>query len=74
VAARVAAKAGPGQVLVTSAVVEGTQGAGLMFRPVGSFELKGVTRQVDLHQAVPGADLERAEGTGSVTGRAGSVL
>jgi adenylate cyclase len=61
VAARVAAKAGPGQVLVTEAVVEAAGGAGLAFREAGSFELKGVARPLVLHEA-------------SLPGRPGSVL
>jgi class 3 adenylate cyclase len=51
VAARVASKAGPGQVLVTEAVVEAAGRAGLAFREAGSFELKGVARPLVLHEA-----------------------
>ena len=52
-AARVAARAGADQVLVTAEVVEAAAGAGLRFEPVGAAELKGVAKPVELFQALP---------------------
>ena len=51
VAARIAGQAGPGQVLVSDAVVAATPDDGVRFREVGPAELKGVARPVVLHEA-----------------------
>lgn len=51
IAARIAAYAEPGQVLVSDRVVE-TSRDGLRFRELGPVELKGVTRPVVLHEAL----------------------
>ena len=53
VAARIAARAGPGQVLVSDAVVAAVEEDGFVFREVGPAELKGVAKPVPLHEAVP---------------------
>jgi adenylate cyclase len=51
-AARIAAHAGPGQVLVSDHVVAETRTGGVAFQPIGPVRLKGVTGTVPLHQAV----------------------
>jgi adenylate cyclase len=51
VAARIVAKAGPGQVLVSDAVVAVAEGDGLAFTEIGPAELKGVASPVILHEA-----------------------
>jgi adenylate cyclase len=51
-AARIAAHAGPGQVLVSDHVVAETRTGGVAYRPIGPVQLKGVTGAVPLHQAV----------------------
>jgi class 3 adenylate cyclase len=50
-AARVAAHAGPQQVLVTDAVKELTSDEVVSFRPLGAVPLKGVAEPVSLHEA-----------------------
>jgi adenylate cyclase len=50
-AARIAAHAGPGQVLVSDNVVGSSTDAGFSFVELGPVELKGVPRPVRLHQA-----------------------
>jgi adenylate cyclase len=50
-AARVAAHAGPGQVLVTDQVVAHCAGGPVAFAPIGPVPLKGVSDPVPLHQA-----------------------
>lgn len=53
VAARVAAYAGPGQVLVSDEVVAASEDAEeVRFEQIGPVELKGLTRPVTLHQAL----------------------
>ena len=51
VAARIAAKAGPGQVLVSDAVVAAAADDGLEFRAIGLAELKGLAQPLALHEA-----------------------
>jgi adenylate cyclase len=55
IAARIAAEAGPGEVLVSDEVVGITGGDGLRFEPIGPVELKGVSRPVVLHRVDRGA-------------------
>ncbi|HEY3210061.1 MAG TPA: adenylate/guanylate cyclase domain-containing protein [Actinomycetota bacterium] len=50
VAARIAAQAGPGEVLVSDDVVGLAPGDGLRFERVGPVELKGLSRPVVLHR------------------------
>ena len=50
-AARAASHAGPGEVLVTEAVVRGWQGAEVGFHEVGEVALRGMTRPVRLFRA-----------------------
>jgi adenylate cyclase len=50
-AARIAAHAGPGQVLVSDNVVEASTDPAVSFAEIGPVELKGVARSVRLHQA-----------------------
>jgi len=50
-AARIAAYANPGQVLVSDDVLQVTNDPGVQFVEVGSVELKGVSRPVRLHEA-----------------------
>jgi len=50
IAARIAARAGPGEVLVSDDVVEVIEGDGLRFEPIGPVELKGLSRPVVLHR------------------------
>ena len=50
-AARIAAYAGPGQVLVSDNVVESSTDPTVGFVDVGPVELKGVSRPIRLHQA-----------------------
>jgi adenylate cyclase len=52
VAARIAAHAGPGDVLVSEAVVSAVGDDGVAFEVVGPVELKGVGQPVLLHRAV----------------------
>jgi adenylate cyclase len=52
-AARIAAYASAGQVLVTDNVLQVTADPGVEFVDIGSVELKGVTRPVRLHEARP---------------------
>src|SRR5439155_17189280 len=51
VAARIAAYAGPGQVLVTDDVLRVTNDPEVAFVDIGSVELKGVSGPVRLHEA-----------------------
>jgi adenylate cyclase len=50
-AARIAAHAGPGQVLVSDEVVAECAGGPLIFEPIGPVPLKGVAAPVPLHRA-----------------------
>lgn len=50
IAARIAARAGPGEVLVSDDVVELVEDNGLRFEHIGPVELKGLTRPVVLHR------------------------
>jgi len=50
VAARIAAQAGPGEVVVSDDVVGLASGDGLRFEQIGPVELKGLTRPVMLHR------------------------
>jgi adenylate cyclase len=52
VAARIAARAGPSEVLVSQDVVEMAGAEGVRFEEIGPVELKGVTRPVVLHRAI----------------------
>ncbi len=61
VAARIAAEAQPGEVLVSEAVVSAARAEELSFRVVGPAELKGVARPVILHRASGPRD-DRQEG------------
>ncbi len=51
VAARIAERAEPGQILVSQGVVDATDVEGLAFTAIGSVLLKGVSRPVELHSA-----------------------
>jgi adenylate cyclase len=51
IAARIAEYARPGEVLVTSEVVDESAGSGCTFTPIGPVELKGVPGAVELHAA-----------------------
>ena len=51
VAARVAERAEPGQVLVTQGVVDAVGSEDVAFTPIGSVVLKGVAQPVPLHSA-----------------------
>jgi adenylate cyclase len=51
-AARIAGQAGAGQVLVTDEVVAAGSGA-VRFEALGPVRLKGFTRPVRLHRALP---------------------
>jgi adenylate cyclase len=53
VAARVADRAGPHEVLVTDDVVRGMPDGVARFHPIGPVELKGVSAPLDLHLAKP---------------------
>jgi class 3 adenylate cyclase len=50
-AARIAAHAGPGQVLVSDSVVRSTRNPTLRFVDVGLVELKGLPHPIALHRA-----------------------
>lgn len=50
-AARLSAKAGPSEVLVTTEVVEASSEDGVRFEEIGKAELKGITAPVVLHRA-----------------------
>jgi adenylate cyclase len=52
VAARIGEYARPGEVLVSQAVVDASEGEAVAFREIGPIELKGVSGVVTLHQAV----------------------
>jgi class 3 adenylate cyclase len=54
VAARIAARAGPGEVLVSEDVVAVASGDGLRYERVGPAELKGVSKPVVLHRVTRG--------------------
>ena len=54
VAARIAGRAGPSEVLVSQDVVELAGADGLRFEEIGPVELKGVTHPVVLHRALRG--------------------
>jgi class 3 adenylate cyclase len=54
IAARVAALAGPGVVLVSSTVRDLTAGSGLAFEDAGEHELKGVPDRWRLYRVVSG--------------------
>jgi adenylate cyclase len=51
VASRIADYAGPGEVIVSQAVVDASAGAAVTFREVGPVELKGVSGALRLHAA-----------------------
>jgi adenylate cyclase len=51
IAARIADYARPGEVLVTTEVVEESAGSGCTFTPIGPVELKGVPGAIELHSA-----------------------
>ena len=51
IAARIAARARAGQVLVSDDVMQVTADPGVEFVDIGSVELKGVSRPVRLHEA-----------------------
>ena len=51
IAARIAEYARPGEVLVTSEVVDESAGSGCTFTPIGPVELKGVPGPIELHAA-----------------------
>jgi class 3 adenylate cyclase len=51
-AARIAAHAGPGQVLVSDAVVRTVRSPGLTFVDVGPVELEGLPDPIRLHRAI----------------------
>jgi adenylate cyclase len=51
VASRIAEYARPGEVLVSQAVVDASEGAGATFREIGPVELKGVSGAMRLHSA-----------------------
>jgi adenylate cyclase len=51
-AARIAAHAGPGQVLVSDQVVAECAGGDISFEPIGPVPLKGVIDPVPLHRAI----------------------
>jgi adenylate cyclase len=50
VAARIASRAGPGEVLVSSDVVEVVESDGLRFEQIGPVELKGLSKPMVLHR------------------------
>jgi adenylate cyclase len=52
IAARIAAKAGPGEVLVSDEVVRLSGDDGVRFEEVGPAELKGIVKPVTLHRAM----------------------
>ena len=52
-AARIAAHAGPGQVLVSESVAEGGSPAGVELVEAGEVQLKGFARPVMLFEACP---------------------
>jgi adenylate cyclase len=58
-AARIAAHAGPGQVLVSDSVVRSTRNPTIRFVDVGLVELKGLPRPISLHRA--GRDPSRVD-------------
>ena len=51
VASRIAGYAGPGEVIVSQAVVDASNGVAVAFREVGPVELKGVSGAMPLHAA-----------------------
>ena len=51
VASRIAEYARPGEVVVSQAVVEASEGAGASFTEIGPVELKGVAGAMQLHSA-----------------------
>lgn len=53
IGARVAALAGPGEVLVSQTVRDLTAGSGLVFADAGDYELKGVPERWKLYRAAP---------------------
>jgi adenylate cyclase len=55
-ASRIAAHAGPGQVLVSDQVVAECAGGPVTFEPIGPVPLKGVADPVPLHRAVAAAE------------------
>ncbi len=59
IAARIAAQAGPGQVLVGEAVAAGGAPAGVRFEKMGPVPLKGVVRPVALYRAVRNGSADR---------------
>ena len=54
IGARVAARAGPSEVLVSSTVRDLTAGSGLTFEDAGEHELKGVPDRCHLYRVVDG--------------------
>jgi adenylate cyclase len=52
IAARIAARAGPGEVLTSAQTVEFVEDARLRFEPIGPVNLKGVTSPVTLYRVV----------------------
>jgi adenylate cyclase len=51
IASRIADQAGPGEVVVSQAVVDAAAGSDLRFREIGPVELKGVADAMRLHLA-----------------------
>ncbi len=51
VASRIAEYARPGEVLVSQAVVDASEGTGATFTEIGPVELKGVAEVMRLHAA-----------------------
>jgi len=51
VASRIAARAGPGEVLVSEAAVDSCSAEGVRFDPLGALELKGVARPIHVFRA-----------------------
>lgn len=54
VAARIAEYSRPGEVIVSQAVVDASEGAGVRFTEIGPVELKGVAGAMELHAAHAG--------------------
>ena len=52
IGARIASKAGPGEVLVSSTVKDLTAGSGLVFEDAGEHELKGVAERWHLYRVI----------------------
>ncbi|MBR9999378.1 MAG: adenylate/guanylate cyclase domain-containing protein [Cyclobacteriaceae bacterium] len=54
VASRVMAEAGPGEVWTTSTVRDLVSGSGIIFRELGTYSLKGTSREWQLYRVEPG--------------------